>query len=764
MKFLNSWTIALDKLPTYAAFKKSFEIELDNAFMQKIYNSNNDVFTDERKALLLPIINAMKGNKLKVKHNQRYGLGRFYADNSISPICVSRHIKHTLFNRLGWCDLDMIKGHPTIIYSIAKKNGLHLEHFKTYLDNPEAIFKQLINFYSCEDEEPLTEDNVKDIFNISIYGGGFSTWVKQMRNEDIILRNEIEHPFISQFIKSCRDIMDIIYVSNPSIAEKVKGELTDLYAIKCRVMSYWCGTIENHILFTCYNLLKKREVFENNNVVLEYDGLCFEFKPNLKNDRDFINSLLSDINDTIKKDTGLDVKMKFKDYKTIHLHNVEAIEITNNINEEISETRTYDIVKNEFEKSHSKIINRNIFIRQFENRIVFMKKEHLNNAYEDMKYEDVIETKDGLREVQKPFLKEWLNDEFKLKYDDLGVFPTGLKCPDNYFNTWTSFDMELIDEYTPNEEAVNTIKNHIKILCGNDDVVADYFEKWIAQMIQYPAIKTICPTLISKEGAGKGTLLQLLTKMLGSTKVFETTQPSRDVWGEFNGLMADAFLVNLNELSKKETMESEGRIKGLITDPTMKINNKGVSQFPINSFHRFIITTNNEEPIATSKDDRRKLIIRSSDELCGNKEYFKKMYELLDDTNAIKSVYEYFKSIPDMDKFGSIPMPTTEHQENLKEMNANPIESWLKDFVERKLGNPTVNITSKKLYEDFDEWINNSNITNYQCDALKFAVRLKNLKLPYITKGHTKIGSNTIFDIEGLSKHYGIGCLLEVKK
>jgi phage/plasmid-associated DNA primase len=322
--------------------------------------------------------------------------------------------------------------------------------------------------------------------------------------------------------------------------------------------------------------------------------------------------------------------------------------------------------------------------------------------------------------------------------------------------------MELIEEFTYNDEAVNIIKNHIKILCGNDDVVASYFEKWIAQMIQYPAVKTICPTLISKEGAGKGTLLQLLTKMLGSTKVFETTQPSRDVWGEFNGLMADAFLVNLNELSKKETVESEGRIKGLITDPTMKINNKGVSQFPINSFHRFIITTNNEEPIATSKDDRRKLIIRSSDELCGNKEYFKKMYELLDDTNAIKSVYEYFKSIPDMDKFGSLPMPTTEHQENLKEMNANPIESWLKDFVERKLGNPTIKETSKKLYEDFHEWINNSNITNYQCDALKFSVRLKNLKLPYITKDHTKYGNTNVFDIEGLSKHYGVGCLIAV--
>jgi hypothetical protein len=75
-------------------------------------------------------------------------------------------------------------------------------------------------------------------------------------------------------------------------------------------------------------------------------------------------------------------------------------------------------------------------------------------------------------------------------------------------------------------------------------------------MIQYPAVKTICPTLISKQGAGKGTLIRLLSKMIGAKKVFETRRPSRDVWGSFNGEMANAFLVNLDELSKKRNIGS----------------------------------------------------------------------------------------------------------------------------------------------------------------------------------------------------------------
>jgi hypothetical protein len=169
--------------------------------------------------------------------------------------------------------------------------------------------------------------------------------------------------------------------------------------------------------------------------------------------------------------------------------------------------------------------------------------------------------------------------------------------------------------------------------------------------------------------------------MFGTRKLLQTTQPSRDVWGEFNGLMAEAFLVNMDELSKKETLESEGKIKGLITEPTLKINNKGVAQYDVESFHHFIVTTNSENPMSTSKDDRRKLIIRSSDELIGNKAYFNKLYELLGDVNAVKSCYEYFKSIPGMDKFGSLPIPETEYQNDLKEMSISPIESWLKDWV-----------------------------------------------------------------------------------
>lgn len=417
--------------------------------------------------------------------------------------------------------------------------------------------------------------------------------------------------------------------------------------------------------------------------------------------------------------------------------------------------KSFDNIKEQFELTHAKIINTSSFIKEQDNKIIFMNRAQVMTSYEHLTFiqRQYDGNKDEVVEMEKPFIMYWLKCPNIRVYEQIGLYPPPLQTPKNTFNLWRSFDMELIVDYENKEDELKMILNHIKILCGNDEQVYDYFIKWMGQMIKYPATKTICPTLISKEGAGKGTLMRLFEKMLGSDKVYETTKPSRDVWGDFNGRMANTFLVNFNELGKKETIESMNYIKGLITDPKITINNKGVSQYDINSFHRFIITTNNEEPITTTKDDRRKIIIRSSDELIGNKEYFDKMYKILDDVNVIKTCYEYFKNIDGLDKFLSIPMPTTEYQEELKQLSTNPIENWLSDFVARNAGNgeEIVYLTSKEAYSDFKDWLKQSGM-QYELNNIQFAVRLKRLNINGIETKHTKNGNKMDFHINELSK------------
>jgi hypothetical protein len=302
---------------------------------------------------------------------------------------------------------------------------------------------------------------------------------------------------------------------------------------------------------------------------------------------------------------------------------------------------------------------------------------------------------------------------------------------------------------------VQFILNHIKILCDNDVVVYNYLINWIAQMIQFPEVKTVAVTMISSEGAGKGTLMKLFGKMLGKKKILETSTPSRDVFGSFNSMMSDYFLINLNELSKSETKGSEGQFKQMVTDGNLTINAKGVAQYQIDSYHRFFITTNNPDPITTKKDDRRNLIIRSSDEKIGDKDYFEKMNEYLEDDNIIKGVYQHFKSIENMEKFGLLPLPVTNYHNNLKEGNRDILDQWLEEYTFQYRNFPSIEKTATECFNDFISWRELGDI-KYEINKPKFGVKLNTIARDCITSIRSNSGMSKIFDIVKLRIKYMI--------
>ena len=82
-------------------------------------------------------------------------------------------------------------------------------------------------------------------------------------------------------------------------------------------------------------------------------------------------------------------------------------------------------------------------------------------------------------------------------YDDIGNYPPPLVCPYNMYNLWRPFKAEEITDYAEMVDELDFILNHISVLCNNEDAVYEYFIRWIAQMLQFPAHKSICVTMIS---------------------------------------------------------------------------------------------------------------------------------------------------------------------------------------------------------------------------------------------------------------------------
>ena len=653
-----------------------------------------------------------KGEMKKLyKHSEASDKGRLYGSDSIQGLDAI--IRGYLF-RGRTTDIDQVNSHPKLLRYICRINLIRCPILEEYVNNRDEILEDLKN------------DGIEDP----------KTLLLKVINSEKAPRTK--NTFIKDLIKEIKKIRGELLLNdeyNDLLKEAIKHKPNNISgSFINRLLCYY----ENEVLQIMINHINHRGL---EIACLSFDGLLIYGDA----DEKLLTELETEINDYFD---GMNMKLKIKEHSDVITD--ELLESIPLIDDDLP---SYENLKREFEEKHAKIINKGMYIQSYNDRVLMKKRMEMFESYEHLKFLEV--DADG-NEKAKQFITTWFSDANIKKYTDLGIYPPPLTCPPDVYNLWTGFAMEHIDDYKKVD--FDIILNHIKILCNNEEIVSDYIIKWLAQMVQYPAIKTKVPTFISKEGVGKSWLIKLFKVMFGNDKVLETSNPSRDVWGDFNGMMMNAFIVNLNEISKKETMEAEGKLKSLVTEPTIPINMKGKNQFEVESYHRFINTTNSEEPINSKKDDRRNLIIRCSDEKKGDCDYFDELFGILENKDAVKSFFEYLKSIPDMNKFNNIPTPTTEYHQDLQELSRTPIELFVRNIVEEATTDE-VKYSSKDLFEEFKEYIFENKI-KYEVNSNQFAVRLKRSITKGIETKKTKQFNMQVFNIPLLKRELQIGCLI----
>jgi hypothetical protein len=656
-----------------------------------------------------------KGVMKKVyKYSESSNNGRLYGMSSIQNL--DGIIRGFLFGSTT-TDFDMKNAHPHILEYICRVRNIRCPNLTEYVNNREYIVGKLKMVGVADAKfEILKMLNTEKSLRIT---NDCDSILKNLRDEFKTIRNRLKQE--PDFIEQLQQAM--IYKPN-----NVEGSFVN--RILCIYENQFMNCMASYI--HSKNLEIAEYAFDG---ILVY-GNFYDNLEMLKEMEDHLNNDFPDLNMT------LTMKQHSKAISIEYLENLDDID-------EVFEYETYDYMKKEFEKTHCKIVNKSMFINEYNGQPCFMNRKTLMDAYEHMNFKD----KDNKK---VPFITTWLKDETIRKYTDVDTFPPPLTCPKDIYNLWIPFDMENVNDWE--EKDISIFLNHIKILCNHEQDTYDYFINWIAQMIQYPATKTTMILFQGGEGCGKGRLFSIIEKLVGSNKYFETSCPERDVWGHFNPKMANSFFIHLSELSKKQTQDSENKIKALVTDSALEINQKGRDTISTTSFHRFVVASNDDEPMNTHKGDRRKLLISSSNELKGNIPYFNELSKCINDVNYIKSFYEYLKAIPDMDKFNMIPIPMTEYQKLLCDLAITPIEAFIKDMI-TECEEDEIVITSKELFDMFKTYLQESK-TNYEINIIKFGVRLTNLKLNGITSIQGKKINSKRFDIPILKKHFGVGCLL----
>jgi energy-coupling factor transporter ATP-binding protein EcfA2 len=779
-------------------------------------------YMNERDQLRSYLANYNKKlNGFSVKyHKARHKWGRVFPAKSLGLTSFAKKTRNTLIKDLYY-DFDLSNAQPQILRNICKANGITHTIIEKYCFEREKIMADIV-----EASQGLVDrEKVKSlIIRLSFYGG-FVNWLKELNidfPEPIIVKNyrtqvqeianklKIENPELYKTMERCKKekggtnfmgsfLSTYLQEYELRIVENVLSKVClETNICSTDVPNYFIATYE----FDGLKLLKERVdayggvdavllLMNNANLEMGFD-IKWEVKPFEK----FYDITFTDPPKSLKeqekqfkeqeKETKLALKERQKQLKSSMSEEEDRIKEEGQLAlraiqlEEKKVTRlAYLKMKQDFELTHFKIINKASFMQKDEKKFFMRTKKQMIEAYEHLVYYQFT-NEDG-DDIQLHFISEWIKDPQIKNYIDVGVYPNNEKCPKNFLNMWIPFAMEVNRVEGPCDDvSLSFILNHLLILCDNDKVVHDYFSLWIAQMIQYPEFKSTCPILIGHQGGGKGTFMELMKKLLGDEKVLITAQPDKHVWGNFNTLMANAFLVGLDEMTKSMTTSASEFIKNLITDPKININDKGHSAYMLESYHHFMMMTNKEDGgISTEKGDRRKLMIRISDELVGNKTYFDTFYAYLDDPVVMRNVYDYFKNMKDVPQMLP-PPPGSEFQDNLKSLTENHYIRWLKDFVMTSFDEKQLLCTegsdfyiegddefccqlfATDFYKRFCKW-RDTNGETFDTTPLKMGVNLKNMRVKGIEKGKaTNKGVKTKFNLTVLKKSFGLGCLIEL--
>ena len=743
-----------------------------------------------------------KTNAFLVKYiKPKHKWGRVYPSRSLGSTSFAKKTRNTLIKDF-YLDFDLKNAQPEILRNICIANNIPCDTITKYCNDREQIILDIIKASDNKVDRSLVKSL---IISLSFYGT-FKGWLEREGIEPFP-----EPVIVADYCNEIRIITEIIRKQNPDMfktmsrLKKDKGETnvngaflsTYLQEIELRI-------VENILKHLCIETKICNTNTPNHfNAIYEFDGLKL-YKESVDDFGGY--DVLLELMNRLNLDFGFDVKWEIKPIEKFYdINFIEPVVVDKEADKLLKQREKrqekndqkqkeieyalekkkeilkikcekYSKMKTEFEKKHVKIISKGIYIEITQNRttkerkLIMRSKKQLLDAYEHMAY-DV--DKEG---NPVSFIYDWVKDPDIKAFEDADMYPIKEECPKTTFNMWNDFVMEqYTDDYEPDDEGKEFLLNHIKVLCNNDETIYEYFMKWLAHLIIHPDQKSTCPVFISKEGAGKGSFIELLKKLLGESKVLVTSQPDKYVWGSFNNLMNDAYFVALDELSKTLTTKANDTIKQYITDSTMLINNKGISSYRIKSLHKFLMMTNKDDGgIVTTKDDRRKFMVRCSDSLIGNKQYFDLFYEKIDNINIIRTFYDYIKSIEVERKLPN--PPSNEYQDTLKELSINPIEVWLQQHsvemidkiknnegewlfnespYQKDLNNDIIwSATNKKMLESFNKFKTSNGFENYDIDSVKLGVRIKLLQLPFINKKHTRIGNVLMINLDETAKHF----------
>jgi Mesyanzhinovviridae DNA primase len=265
------------------------------------------------------------------------------------------------------------------------------------------------------------------------------------------------------------------------------------------------------------------------------------------------------------------------------------------------------------------------FLLRYSNRFVLLEEPSPNG---------------GTRTISRALGQWWLSHRDRMQFRGVTFQPGGAKIENDCLNLWQGWGVEA----EPGDWSL--IRSHIvEVIAGGNAEFAEYVIRWVAWSIQNPAAQAeVALVLIGEKGAGKGTLVRCLQRMFGRHAFQVNTR--EHVIDKFNGHLRDCVLFIADEAYWGGDKRCVGRLQGMITEPTLSIERKGMDVVEVPNYLHIVMLAEPGWVIPAGRFERRYAALTASTSRRGDREYFRALHHQIKEMGGVEAMFFDLARLP----------------------------------------------------------------------------------------------------------------------
>lgn len=284
-----------------------------------------------------------------------------------------------------------------------------------------------------------------------------------------------------------------------------------------------------------------------------------------------------------------------------------------------------------------------------------------------------------------------------------------------YVNQWSGFAVEPYEGEATDADVAPFLDYVWRILAKESEhEVRDWVLDWVAHIFQHP--KTVPGTalvLVAKPGSGKSFLGdRFIRRIIGGAHTMQTNTID-SLTGQFNSDSAAMLFIQCDEALTSNNRSAANRLKSMITDPTRRVEPKGVNAYQIENCARYLFTSNEEREavaITDGRDDRRYTVIKVNEDfaykspmpMLQKRRYWDDLIEWTEDETNLAKVHKWLLQRPINLRAIRAPLETAA-RDFIMQHSQRGIDGWLMQII--NYPHPYENLRGKEDMLDDSQYI-----------------------------------------------------------